>query len=1026
MQLFAIIARPQSNREDRMRVVESFLLQQLNRELVEEYLKVFDSYYTAYQERQMSGKRRQKSIALSSVKILRIGTEINQELIQQQKVVVLIRLLEFIKSDTAEITNQELEFVATVSSIFNVPEEEYEHLKIFVINSIYSLPHSEEILLIDNNTEPPSPNSKHMYSAYLHGQIRILNVPSVNMQIMRYLGESELYLNGQLIQEDKAYVLSNGSSIRSSKVRPIYYSDIVGIFNLDKIKSKIVFEANNISYQFNEGTVGLHDLTFKEESGRLVGIMGASGAGKSTLLNVLNGNYIPSQGKITINGLDLRQDNDRLDGLIGYVSQDDLLIEELTVFQNLYYNAKLCFGDYTEEELVETVDQVLQSLGLSEIKHMRVGSTLNKKISGGQRKRLNIALELIREPAILFLDEPTSGLSSRDSENIMDLLKELALKGKLVIVVIHQPSSDIFKMFDRLIILDYGGYLIYQGDPIESIIYFKSRVQKADWNDSECRCCGNVNPEQIFNIVEAQVLDEYGNLTPTRKISPREWYSYYMSYNADEAEKLPGNDTKPPLPAINFKIPNRIVQWGVFLKRDVLAKLTNSQYLLINSLMVPLLAFGLSIIIKYYSVVDEGLGHYVFFKNSNLPVYLFMAVIIAIFVGLTLSAEEIIKDRKILQREAFLNLSRSSYLLSKISIMFFISAIQAFLFVLIGNYIMEIKGMFMEYWLILFSTWAFANLLGLNISDSLKSTVTIYISIPFLVIPQIILSGVIVQFDKLNPVISSPVTIPWYGQIITARWSYEALAVEQYKDNKYEQHFYIYDRIINESTFKKEAWAQTLQNRVNETLRYLHKPEKKPRVEDNLILLRNEIGKEVRNYDKAEFPGLADFTFDKVTEELLRKVKDFIKKRRNFYKVVSNRARKHKNQIKLDLIDSLGSEEKLSQLDRNYTNNKLEEFVMRDEYQFQQALVYKNRIYKRYAPIFHVREQGFFKAQFYSPEKFFMGGTYDTFWANLAVIWGMSLILYLTLHFKGAQALAEAWGQLRKKMARNKNNAARK
>ncbi|NJK97775.1 MAG: ATP-binding cassette domain-containing protein [Bacteroidales bacterium] len=156
---------------------------------------------------------------------------------------------------------------------------------------------------------------------------------------------------------------------------------------------------------------------------------------------------------------------------MGYVSQEDFLVEELTVFQNLYFNAKLCFDKYSDEKLVSMVNELLITLGLFEIKNMKVGSPLNKKISGGQRKRLNIALELIREPSILFLDEPTSGLSSRDSENIMDLLKELSFKGKLIFVVIHQPSSDIFKMFDKLLILDSGGYLIYNGDPIDSIIY---------------------------------------------------------------------------------------------------------------------------------------------------------------------------------------------------------------------------------------------------------------------------------------------------------------------------------------------------------------------------------------------------------------------------------------------------------------------------------------------------------------------------------------------------------------------------
>ena len=148
----------------------------------------------------------------------------------------------------------------------------------------------------------------------------------------------------------------------------------------------------------------------------------------------------PEAGEVLINGVNIHDEADKVKGLIGYVSQDDLLIEELTVFDNLFYNASLCFGNLSDNEIAIKVENVLHSLGLYEIRDMKVGTPLNKKISGGQRKRLNISLELIREPAILFLDEPTSGLSSLDSENILDLLNDLKLKGKLIFVVIHQPS----------------------------------------------------------------------------------------------------------------------------------------------------------------------------------------------------------------------------------------------------------------------------------------------------------------------------------------------------------------------------------------------------------------------------------------------------------------------------------------------------------------------------------------------------------------------------------------------------------
>mgnify|MGYP001552146944 CR=1 FL=1 len=176
---------------------------------------------------------------------------------------------------------------------------------------------------------------------------------------------------------------------------------------------------------------------------------------------------------------------------------------------------------------------------LYETKDLKVGSPLEKTISGGQRKRVNIALELIREPSILFVDEPTSGLSSRDSENIMDLLKELALRGKLIFVVIHQPSSDIFKMFDKLLILDVGGYPIYYGNPVEAVVYFREATKLVDKQTGSCSECGNVNAEQIFNIIETKIVDEYGRQTQQRKITPETWTQIYkQKVEIHDLEKL--------------------------------------------------------------------------------------------------------------------------------------------------------------------------------------------------------------------------------------------------------------------------------------------------------------------------------------------------------------------------------------------------------------------------------------------------------------------------------------------------------
>ena len=389
MQLFAIIARPVSLDEkenndyaDRRKVVEEFLRNQLNIDLVKEYLKVFDYYYNLYQEKQSEKSKSKKRTSSSSVRVLKICSQINEELQQQQKIVVLIRLLEFVKPDEGEVTEQEMAFISTVAETFYVPEDEFQNLKDFVLSGFDSVIPHQNILLINDSKEPPYDDLRHLYAEGLHEPIKILFVESANIFFLRYNGLHELYLNGHLLVKDKIFVLNNGSSIRNSKIKPIYFSDIVGRFVQDKIKEKIVFEAIDIEYRFKSGKIGLHPMSFVQESGHLVGIMGASGAGKTTLLNVLNGSEKPTKGSILINGIDIHNQKELVEGQIGFVSQDDLLIEELTVYQNLYFNARLCFDNYTHEQLEAAVNQTLQNLGLYEIKDMRVGSPLNKKISG--------------------------------------------------------------------------------------------------------------------------------------------------------------------------------------------------------------------------------------------------------------------------------------------------------------------------------------------------------------------------------------------------------------------------------------------------------------------------------------------------------------------------------------------------------------------------------------------------------------------------------------------------------------------
>ncbi len=1002
MELFAIIACPEGNDRDRRSVVLSFLSRQLNQDLVKDYIRIFDAFYEKHLA--LNIERGNKRIGADSVKVLRICNDINKELAQKQKVIVLVQLFEFVKSSGSEISEQESAFITAVADSFYIPSDEYILIRDFILNSFDKIPETRHLLLVNNSKKPGLNGNKHIYSEFLTGNIWIIHVVSAGMYFLRYIGENELYLNGQIIQQDKVFALTTGTSIRNHLVKPLYFSDIVSVFKEDLELPRIVFEAEQVGYRFKGGNAGVHNISFCEESGRLVGIMGSSGAGKSTLLNILNGSVEPAAGRVLINGIDIYKDKVKSNGLIGHVSQDDLLIEELTVYQNLFYNTKLCYDHYSNRQIDLMVNGMLQNLGLYDIRDIQVGTPLNKKISGGQRKRLNIALELIREPAILFLDEPTSGLSSRDSENIMDLLKELTLKGKLVFVVIHQPSSDIFKMFDNLLILDTGGYLIYNGNPVDSIMYFKSKVHQANWADSECHACGNVNPEQIFNIVESLVIDEYGKETRTRKISAEEWHQFYIS-SGTKREKQKPTDTH--LPSVAFKVPGLFKQLGVFITRDVLSKISNTQYLIITLLEAPVLAFILAFIIKYFNISETNETGYTLLENSNLPVYLFMSVIVATFMGLTVSAEEIIKDRKILKREAFLNLSWSGYLLSKLSVMMTISAIQALTFVLIGNGILEIKGMFFKYWIILFSAWTASNVMGLLISDSFKTVVTIYILIPFLVIPQIVLSGVIVKYEKLNPRISSPSKIPFYGEMMTARWGYEALAVEQFMQNEYDRQFYDVNKAMSIAEYKKNYWIKNLENKLDFVENDLKTPGTHERSVNYLELLRNELQSEVpaiksipiQNVQTINFPDFNRLNLSTVSQADIDSVRTFIKTINKIYIRIYNNANDAKDNVIRRYESTPAEKYRFLQLKRAYHNEKLTEFVENNT-ELIRIIEYKGRLFQKIDPIYLDPVHPFIKAHFYAPRKMIFGRYHSTFFVNTIVIWFFSIGLYVLLYFR--------------------------
>jgi len=1021
-QLFAIITKQDGGVTERERqFVITFFQTELDQDSVKEYLDLYDQF-SGYGKEEEEGKSKLTSVK-DSVKTLGICKKINKTLTQKQKVVVLIKLLELVGTDK-NFTPQRMEIINTASTVFNIVQDEYQLIETFVISEDARSLNFQDILLL-NSAEKAETGKlyKHVHG-HIQGNLIFMRVQSVDMYFTKYLGDESNVLNGFIMQPNRVYLFSHGSTIKTQAGDALYYSDLVANFNEELKTTKLSFNVTIDELKFPNGAIGLRNVQIAEGPGKLIGIMGASGAGKTTLLNVMAGLVTPTQGQILINGFDINKEKDKIHGVIGYVSQDDLLIEELTVYQNLYYNARLCFADFTEEQLQKRVMEVLENLGLDQRKDLRVGNPLDKTISGGQRKRLNIALELIREPAILFLDEPTSGLSSRDSENVIDLLKELSLKGKLIFVVIHQPSSDIYKMFDKMVIMDTGGYPAYYGPPVEAVTYFKKSTHQVDSNRGQCETCGNVNPEQIFNIIEAKVVDEYGQPTNKRKITPPQWYELYKErFKINKVEDI---REEPPH---SLNLPNKIKQTVIFATRDILSKLSNKQYLLINLLEGPLLAIILAVIIKYKSA--PGGKEYIFRFNENFPAFMLMSIIVALFMGLTVSAEEIIRDRKILRRESFLNLSWNSYLTSKVFILFTMSAIQTFTFVLIGNMILEIEwSMLIPFWFVLFTVSCMANVLGLNISSAFNSAVTVYVMIPLLLIPQMILSGLLFSFDKLNDLISTKGKVPIVADLMASRWAYEAIAVHQFTNNTYEKPYYDYEKYEAQADFRSSFLADELE-------------EKRKFIADNMdeksdsikAILEKDLNVIRRSLQDDYFrKGLEkDLTEDhwaltKFTPDFNRKFEEFIKAYKKFYQEAYNKAVSKKEETIFNLENDKGTDYKMSDYKNRYYNESLADLV-KNVSEKDRIIEFDGELIQQINPIFiEPKPSGplDYRAHFFAPNKALFGARFSTYLFDVLVIWLMSALLYITLYFELLRKLIESFEKVPGKVSLSKAAQAKK
>uniref|UniRef100_H3GF97 ABC transporter domain-containing protein n=2 Tax=Phytophthora ramorum TaxID=164328 RepID=H3GF97_PHYRM len=260
-------------------------------------------------------------------------------------------------------------------------------------------------------------------------------------------------------------------------------------------------EVKNPATKKTEEKVILNDVSGSAQPGELLVIMGPSGAGKSSLLDCISGRNGAVEGDILLNGQPWTKATKRM---ASYVMQDDLFYETLTVKEHLIFQARLRMGKTsTEQQYMHRVDEVMEELGLMKCRDTLIGGESLRGISGGERKRLSFATEILTNPSILFADEPTSGLDSFMAETVIKQLQQIARDGRTVLATIHQPSSEVFAIFDQLYLLSDGSP-VYQGKASESVDYFASLGYP---------CPPQINPSDYFMrqlVVIDKATDEAG------------------------------------------------------------------------------------------------------------------------------------------------------------------------------------------------------------------------------------------------------------------------------------------------------------------------------------------------------------------------------------------------------------------------------------------------------------------------------------------------------------------------------------
>jgi ABC-type multidrug transport system ATPase subunit/ABC-type multidrug transport system permease subunit len=597
---------------------------------------------------------------------------------------------------------------------------------------------------------------------------QVLDYPMISSRHAR------LYRSGsQIFVEDLGS--SNGTLVNGRRItQPVAVQpgDVIGLgsytftFAQDgrietrDCRGNVSIEAREIAVEV-PGRRLLERVSLTIMPGEFVGLMGPSGAGKTTLMNALNGYSPPASGHVLFNGSDLYANYTQFAQLLGYVPQDDIIHRDLTVGQALYYTARLRLPpDTTGAEIRERIRRVLHQLSLESTEHVLIGSPEKKGISGGQRKRVNLAMELLTDPSVLFLDEPTSGLSSEDALLVMKLLRSLADSGKSILLTIHQPSLEAYRLMDNLVLVGKDqnspdpGVLVYYGPAYPDAVHFFNPQGVPGLRPGM-----DPSPDEVLRGLAKQPTrhwtGQYGQSRYQREyVTQRAGQSAMSSAvtPADPARRMPG-----------------FSQWLTLVGRCFTIKRKDTWNTIILLAQAPIVA--LLVVFVFGSEVSQKVIDFKSWTDSasSTSVTMFLLGLSALWFGCSNSAREIVGEWAIYHRERMVNLKLPSYVASKIAVLGTLCVVQCLTLIAIVHWGVGLKGNWVALLTLLLLVSSVGIALGLTLSAVARTSEVAIALLPIVLLPMVILGGVMQPVHKMNHFMRGASTAA------PSRWVFESM-----------------------------------------------------------------------------------------------------------------------------------------------------------------------------------------------------------------------------------------------------------